>query len=148
MATTPECMSTLTSALIVKNAQATIDSYKKALGAEVMGVMNCPQSGKVIHAGLKFGESNLFISDEFPEMGMNATGQQQFYLYVENADAAFKKAKGSGWTATNDPTDMFWGDRVGTLQDAHGNTWKLAHRVRNVTPEEMQEAMKHMAQAG
>ena len=148
MANTPECMSTLTSALIVKNAQATIDSYQQALGAEVAGLMNCPQTGKVIHAGLKYGESTLFVSDEFPEMGMNATGRQQFYLYVEKADAAFEKAKRSGWKTIQAPEDMFWGDRVGTLEDDNGNTWKLAQRVREVSPKEMQEAMKKMAAAG
>ena len=36
---TPEGFLTLTSALIVKNAQATIDSYKKALGAKELGAI-------------------------------------------------------------------------------------------------------------
>ena len=58
-----------------------------------------------------------------------------------------RKPRARAGKRLNDPADMFWGDRVGTLQDEHGNTWKLAHRVREVTPEEMQEAMKHMAQA-
>ena len=138
--------STLTSVLIVDGAQATIDSYVQALGAEVMGVMNCPQSNKVIHAGLKFGESTLFISDTFPEMDLKPTGRQQFYLYVDNADSAFGKAKSAGFTGIEEPQDTFWGDRVGTLSDANGNTWKLGHKVRDVSPEEMMKAIQQMGE--
>ena len=143
----PEEFSTLTSTIIAKDAQATIDAYENALGAEICGVMKCPQTGKVAHACLKIGESSLFVSDEFPEMNVNATGRQEFYLYVDNADNAFNKAKNAGFTAAGDPEDMFWGDRVGTLQDPNGNSWKLAQKVRDVSPEEMEEMMKNMPSA-
>ncbi len=143
-----KAFSTLTSVIITKSsAQKTIDSYQKAIGADVCGVMNCPQTGKVMHACLKLGESTLFIYDEMPEMGMSATGRQEFYLYVDNVDSAFDKAKNAGWQPTETPADMFWGDRVGAVQDENGNTWKLAQKVRDVSPEEMQEIMKKMATA-
>ncbi len=147
MAKKPDQYSTLTSALFVDNAKETIELYKKALGAEVCGVMNCPSSGKIIHAGLKIGESTLFISDANEQMGMPATGRQQFYVYVEDADSAFEKAKAAGFKAVEAPQDMFWGDRVGALTDANGNTWKLGHHVRDVPPEEMMQAIKQMAEA-
>jgi len=147
MTNTPEGFSTLTPVIISKDARATIEDYKNALGAEVCGIMDCPKTGKVVHGGLKIGGATLFVSDEFPEMGMPATGQQQFYLYVENADNAFNKAKDAGWVVANDPEDMFWGDRIGTLKDKNGNTWKLAQKVRDVSPEEMEEAMKKMGEA-
>ena len=147
MTTAREGFSTLTSVIVVDGAQATIDAYQSALGAEVCGVLNCPKTGKVAHACLKFGEATLFIHDEFPEMGKVATGKQSFYVYVDNADDAFEKAKGAGWAATSEPEDMFWGDRVGTVQDTIGNTWQLAQNMREVSPEEMQEAMKKMGEA-
>ncbi len=139
---TPEGFSTLTIVIISKDAQATIDSYKKALGADVSCVMRCPDSEKIGHACLRIGDSTLFISDEAPEMKMTATGKQEFYLYVENADEALAQAKSAGWTATDDPEDMFWGDRVGAIQDLNGHTWKLAQKVRDVSLEEMEEEMK------
>ncbi len=148
MSSKPECFSTLTSVIIVDGAQKTIDSLQKALGAEVDCVMNCPDSGKVMHGSLRLGESTLFVSDECKEMGMHATGRQQFYLYVDNVDQSFEKAKGAGWSETEPLQDMFWGDRVGAVQDGNGNTWKLAQKVRDVTPEEMAEAMKSFAKAG
>ncbi len=143
---TPEGFSTLTSVIISKDAQSMIDSYEKALGAEVKAVMRCPDTNKIGHACLKIGDSTLFIADETPEMNITATGTQAFYLYVENADEALTKAKKAGWTATNGPEDMFWGDRVGAIQDLHGHTWKLAQKVRDVSPEEIEEAMKKMGE--
>lgn len=143
----PEGFSTLTPVVISKNAQATIDAYKDALGAEERcGIMLCPQTGKVGHAGLKMGESTIFISDAFPDMGKNVTGRQEFYLYVENTDNAFAKAKNAGWDIVSEPEDMFWGDRIGAVNDIDGNTWKLAQKVRDVSPEEMEEIMKKMGE--
>lgn len=148
MTTKPEGFPTLTPVLICKDARASIEDYKSALGADdSCEVMECPQTGKVMHVGLRIGDAALFLSDEFPEMDIEVTGHLQFYLYVENADDAFAKAKAAGWTVSNDLEDMFWGDRVGTLQDKSGNTWKLAQKVRDITPEEIEEAMKKLAEA-
>lgn len=143
---TPEGFSTLTSVIIAKDAQATIDSYEKALGADVSCMMRCPDTGKIGHACLTIGDSTLFISDETPEMNVTVTGKQAFYLYVESTDESMNKAKKAGWKATEEPEDMFWGDRVGALQDLNGNTWKLAQKVRDVSPEEMEVAMKKMGE--
>ncbi len=145
MTSIPKDYSTLSPVIISKNAQATIDEYKNILNAEEnCGVMTCPKTGKIAHAGLKIGDSTIFVSDAFPEEGMNITGQQEFYLYVENTDNAFNKAKSARWNVVSVPEDMFWGDRIGTVKDGDGNTWKLAQRIRNVSPEEMEEAMKKM----
>jgi hypothetical protein len=39
---------------------------------------------------------------------------------------------------------MFWGDRVSKLTDENGNTWSLAQKVRDVSPEEIDSAVKQM----
>lgn len=138
-------ISSLTPIIISKDAGALIKSYEKGLGAEVMGIMNCLDSGKVVHSCLKIGESTLFISDECAEMGINATGRQEFYVQVPHADNAFKTAKSCEFISQQEPDDMFWGDRVGKVKDRDGNTWALAHHVRDVSPDEMMEAMKKMS---
>jgi PhnB protein len=40
--------------------------------------------------------------------------------------------------------DMFWGDRYGKLEDPFGHQWSVATHIREVTMEEMQQAMKQM----
>lgn len=144
----PQGFSTLTSVLIVPNAQETIDSYKSALGAAVSGIFNCPKTGKILHSRIVIEGATLFVSDIRPDMGANATGRQEFYLYVENADQAYQKAKAAGFQGIEDPADMFWGDRSSALTDLNGNTWKLAHKVRDVSDEEIETAIKGMMSQG
>jgi hypothetical protein len=40
--------------------------------------------------------------------------------------------------------DMFWGDRYGQLDEPFGHRWSMATHVRDVSPEELEEAMKAM----
>ena len=147
MSYTPEGFSTLSAVIISKDARSLLKTYEDALGIEVKCLMDCPLSGKVGHACLDVKGSSLFVSDEFPEEEKVATGGQEFYLYVEHADDTYAKAKANGFTAYKEPEDMFWGDRVATLKDADGNIWKIAQKVRDVSPEEMDAAVKAMADA-
>ena len=41
----------------------------------------------------------------------------------------------------------FWGHRVGTLKDRDGNTWSLGQQVRDVSSEELEEAIRKPTQA-
>jgi len=38
--------------------------------------------------------------------------------------------------------DMFWGDRYGQLEDPFGHRWSIATHIRDLDPQEMQQAMK------
>lgn len=145
-------LSNLNPIIISGDAKAAIDIYKKALGAEVLNVLSCPQSGKVLHACLKVEGSTFFVSDAFEseecaEAGKTAPGGQQFYLLVSHAEKAFKQARVGGFTAVRAPEDTFWGHRVGTLKDRDANTWSLGQQVRDVPPEELEEAIRKMTKA-
>jgi hypothetical protein len=41
-------------------------------------------------------------------------------------------------------TDMFWGNSYDQIEDPFGHRWSIATHVRDVTPEEMHQAMKSM----
>jgi uncharacterized glyoxalase superfamily protein PhnB len=44
-----------------------------------------------------------------------------------------------------EPADMFYGDRSAGVKDPAGNTWMIATRQENLTPEELAErAKEHM----
>jgi len=151
MSRKPE-LSNLNPIIISDDAKTAIDTYKKALGADVLNVLSCPQSGKVLHACLKLEGCTFFVSDAFEseecaEAGKKFPGGQQFYLLVANAGKAFKQAKDGGFTAVRDPEDMFWGHRVGTLKDRDGNTWSLGQQLREVSPEELEDAIRRMTKA-
>ena len=115
----PPCFHTVTPSLIVRNGAQAIEFYKKALGAEERMRMEGPD-GKIGHAELKIGDSIIFMTDETPAMGTKSpqtlggtTGN--LYLYIEDVDTSFKRAVDAGGKATMPVTDMFWGDRFGSL---------------------------------
>ena len=53
--------------LICKNAEAAIDFYKGAFGAEELYRIGSP--GMVGHAEMKIGNAIIMLADEHPEMG-------------------------------------------------------------------------------
>jgi PhnB protein len=140
----PEDFATVTPTLIVNDAAKAIETYKKAFGASEEYRMNCPNSGKIMHACIKIGSSKVFLSDVNPQMGCAAT-TSSFYTYFSDVDAIFKQAKQAGLQEKSAPQDMFWGDRTGVVSDAFGNNWTIATHVRDVSPQEMEEARKKMA---
>lgn len=59
----PSGYHTVTASLIVRDAAAAIEFYKKALGAEERMRMATPD-GRIGHAELKIGDSFIFLADE------------------------------------------------------------------------------------
>jgi len=59
-------------------------------------------------------------------------------VYVEDTDALYKQAIDAGATSLGEPTDMFWGDRFGSVQDPFGHSWTIATHIEDVSPEEME----------
>lgn len=147
MSYTREGYTTLTPVVITKDARKTLENYKSAFDIEVREVMECPQSGNIMHACLKIGNSSIFLGNEAPAHGMQATERQEFYLYVKDSHEALEKAVKAGCNELSKPEDMFWGDRIASVVDVDGNTWKLVQAVRDVSPEEIKAAMDAMAEA-
>jgi PhnB protein len=144
----PDGFHSLTPHLTVRNAAQAIEFYKQAFGAQVLNVAPAPDGKKIMHATLKIGDSMLMLNDEFPEMG-GGLGPQPgtntgsvINLYIEDIDTVFQRAVAAGATTKMPPADMFWGDRYGHLVDPFGHRWALATHVKDVTQQEMKEAME------
>jgi len=150
----PTGYTTITPSMTVKDAPKVIEFYKKAFGATERMRMPGPD-GKIMHAEIQIGNSIIMMNDEV--MGSRSAqtvggSPISFYVYVEDADAAFKKAIAAGAKQQYPLTDMFWGDRMGTLEDPFGHKWTIAQHIKDVSPEAMkkgqEEFMKQMAGAG
>ena len=136
--------------LIVKNAAAALEFYKKAFGA--VELMRFPgPGGKLMHAEVKIGDSPVMLADEMPEEGH--VGPQtlggaavSMMVYVENVDAQFAQAVAAGATVKRPVADQFYGDRTGTLVDPFGHIWSLGTHKEDVSMEEMQRRMAKMGQ--
>ena len=142
----PQGMHTITPHLTCAGAADAIEFYKKAFGAVEGGRMPGPD-GKIMHAQIKIGDSTVMLVDEFPEWGnkgpkmLNGT-PVTIHMYLPDADAVFKRAVEAGATVKMEMADAFWGDRYGVLIDPFGHQWSLATHIKDMTPEEMAQAMK------
>ena len=116
----PEGFHSITPHISVHDAAGAIDFYKRAFGAEELHRMPMPNGDKIMHAAIRIGDSVIMMNDEFPEMkclGPRALGGSPvtLHLYVENVDAAFKRAVDAGCTVMMPLEDAFWGDRYGKV---------------------------------
>ena len=64
---------------------------------------------------------------------------------MPDVDAVVGRAVKAGAKVTMPVEDQFWGDRYGKLEDPFGHHWSVATHVRDVSPQEMQQAMQKMA---
>ncbi len=144
----PDDMHSVTPHLVCAGAADAIEFYKKAFNAVEVGRLPGPQ-GKLMHAMIRIEGSAVMLVDEMPEWGsfgpMSLKGSPvTIHLYVEDVDSVVARALAAGAKITMPVADMFWGDRYGKLEDPFGHHWSVATHVRDVSPEEMQQAMQKM----
>lgn len=142
----PDGMRSVTPHLICAGAAAAIEFYGKAFGAEEISRHPGPD-GRILHAALRIGDSVVFLTDEFPEQNClgpahSAGAPVSIHLYVTDADAVFARAQKAGATVLMPIADMFWGDRYGQLKDPFGHRWSVATHRRDLTDEEIHQAMQ------
>lgn len=144
----PDGMHTITPHLVCDGAAEAIAFYTKAFGAvELMRVPG--PGGKLMHASVQIGDSQLFLVDEFPQWGSVGpkalpNSPVTIHLQVEDADAVFAKAVAAGCTVTMPLDDAFWGDRYGSVKDPFGHSWSIATHKMEMSPQEIQAAMAKM----
>jgi uncharacterized glyoxalase superfamily protein PhnB len=61
------------------------------------------------------------------------------YLYLEDTDAAYRRALEAGATSLEEPQDMFYGDRRAMVKDPFGNTWQIATHKEDLSLEEIRK---------
>ena len=145
----PDGYHTVTPYLIVEDAAAAIDFYQRAFGAEELyrlPMKDADGRDRIGHAEIRIGDSNLMLSDQWPEMqalGPKARGGTtvSFMIYRDDVDRAYQQALDAGATADKPVKDEFWGDRMGSVIDPFGHKWALATLVEDVAPEEMEKRM-------
>ena len=143
----PHGMHTVTPQLTCAGAVDAIDFYKKAFGA-VETARLPDDEGKIMHAAIRIGDSDIMLVDENREWGalspQSLNGSPvTIHLYVEDVDAFVAKAEQAGAKITMPVADMFWGDRYGTLQDPFGHHWSVATHIRDVSRDELSGVLRN-----
>jgi PhnB protein len=138
----PKGFHTLTPGFSVRGVAQAIDFYKRAFGARERMRLTKPDGSTVAHAELQVGDSLFMLGEEDPAMGTRSAQTLggtpvNLYLYVKDVDAAVERALAAGAKPLMPVTDMFWGDRIGSVEDPYGQKWTLATHKEDVAPGEM-----------
>ena len=152
----PEGYHSITPYLVMKNAAAAIEFYKKAFGAVELFRMPAP-GGKVGHAEIKIGDSPVMLADEYPDMGFKGPESLGgtpviLMIYVNDVDKIYPQAIAAGGKELRPLQTQFYGDRSGTLTDPFGHMWTICTHVEDIPEEELakraEAAMKEHGAAG
>src|SRR5581483_2315958 len=138
----PDGYHAVTPYLIVDDAARAIEFYTRALGAEELMRMSGP-GGRIMHAEIRIGDSVVMLGDEPPDKAdcrsPRSAGARtaSLYVYVTDVDAVVGRAAGAGARIVTPLADMFWGDRIATIEDPSGHQWTVATHKEDLTPEEI-----------
>jgi len=119
--------------LIVEDGAETMEFIKYVFGAKVKERMTFPD-GTVNHGEVSIGDSVIMLgkaSENYPPQ------TTMLYIYIEDTDAAYKRAIEKGAVSVMEPADQFYGDRNAGVKDQNGISWWIATHVEDVSPEEL-----------
>jgi len=139
----PDGFTSFTPHLTVKDAAGAIDWYVKVFNAREVTRSAVPGTDTIMHAQLRIGDSMLMLNDELPQSGALAPGDDHHgvavHMYVDDADAVFKRAVDGGAKVVFPLENTFWGDRYGKVIDPFGHHWSIASRIEDLSPEQMEQ---------
>ena len=116
----PDGWHSLTPRLVVHEPARLVQFLKDAFGAT--GDLRTD-----IPSVMRIGDSLVMISGVGARNSMCAF----LYLYVDDADATYRRALAAGAVSLEEPGDMPYGDRRGMVEDPCGNVWQIATHLLN-----------------
>ena len=139
----PDGYTAITPYLIVENAAGFIDFLVNAFGAVERLRVPMPQGG-IGHAEVEIDGAVMMLADAMPPAFPPTASL--IHLYVDDMDAVYARALAAGATSDDEPSDMFYGDRLARITDPYGNHWSIATHVEDVTPEELEARLTAMGE--
>jgi len=115
----PDGWHSLTPRIVTEDVAGLVEFLRLAFGAT--GEVHAQRP-----AVMRIGDSILMISTVGPRAAMPAF----LYVYVDDADATYRRAVKAGATSLEAPIDTPYGDRRGMVEDRWGNVWQIATVAR------------------
>lgn len=144
----PDSQPRLSPNLVVQDAAAAIDFYKRAFDAEEYYRLTDPETGKIGHAELSIHGALLMVGDEYPEWNRSPRtlggSPVRIALRCDDVRAVFERAVAAGAQVRRPLTDEFYGHRAASLRDPFGHEWMISQEIEKVSPEEMQRRWSEM----
>jgi uncharacterized glyoxalase superfamily protein PhnB len=118
--------------LAVANAREAIAWYIGTFGAALVGEPYEMDDGRIGHAELQIGDGVLYLSDEYPALGVKApaplANSVSLMLHVPDTDATLERARERGADVQREPYENY-GARNATIIDPFGHRWMLSGPV-------------------
>ena len=139
----------ITPYLVVSDAAAAVDFYKKAFGATQDGEAHVmPETNKIMHVRLLINDGLIMLADDFSSMMGRPSETPQtlggspitLALNLTDVQSFWDRAVAGGATVTMPLADMFWGDRYGQVTDPFGHKWSMSQTIHKMSDAEMQQS--------
>lgn len=120
-------MQTIFPILRYNDARGAIQSLCAMFG--FVELFSVPESGPCVrHAQLKLGTNVVMLGSVRPDEGMASpqslgVATQALYVFVEDLDAHYERARLAGAQIVNPPADTDFGSREYHARDAEGHLW-------------------------
>jgi PhnB protein len=103
-----------------------------------------PLKGKIAHSEIWIGNSFIMLADETPQMSFRSPqsiggSPVSLVLYVSDVDEIANRAVAAGAKLIQPVSDMFYGDRAGTIEDPFGHNWHITTHKEDLSPEEIKK---------
>ena len=112
--------------LHVQDIDQALSFYEGAFGFVRTG-LNLDEQGKTQHAELEYhGAVVAMLTPRSARPGSRGAGSSpEVAVYLQDVDAAYRKALQRGAKGVEAPRDLPWGERIGLIQDPDGHPWLL-----------------------
>lgn len=135
----PRGMPRVSAYLLYEDVGAALEWLSRAFGFVERTRIATPE-GPIGHAEMTLADGLFMMGHPGPEYRnprRSGAGSANVYVYVDDVDAHFARAKEAGAEIVEEPTDTFYGDRRYGATDLEGHVWFFATHVREVAPEDM-----------
>ena len=100
------------------------------------------EDGALMHVEMTIEDGVVMMGKADAEQGAKSPQDLQavtqgIFVYVDDVDAHFTRAKRAGAQIMMEPEEMFWGDRIYSVVDVEGHQWTFAQHIKDVPPEQM-----------
>lgn len=136
----PRRFKTLNFLLVVNDGEKALNFYNNAFGAEVVEKLIDPD-GTLRYAEIKIDDTIVMLREDKSFQG--ATGVT-LHLYTGDVEALCESAISAGAKEITKIHKMFFGDRLGTIEDPFGYRWVLATHMEDVSAAELHNRFNEM----
>ena len=127
----PDDMAQIVPYLYYEDAGPALEFMEAAFGFQIESAFRNPSDDKVLTAKVRTGSGVILVGPGMEAFGTRAVPDPErvsamIYVYVENLDQHYARAKAAGARVWEEPHSHFGNNRQYTVSDPGGHRWTFA----------------------